>query len=345
MPINTLGRLTDPEQFGDIIVKVCQVQANPPPTTILAPPPAEFGLPNPTSSSPSPGTSPLGPLTSSGTSGNLTSNGTSSSLNSSGVPGRNAALLSTLRPATTPGTPLSGVSSSGGGSTGGGGTTPGGGTTTGGAMGGATGSATSGSLPGLSINSTTTAESNGAISATTMGRGPGPPAAAIVRLRDVARVELGAQQYTQACTFDGLPSVGLAVFQLPGTNALDVSDRVKAKMRELSRRFPADVDYRIGYDITPFIRESVDDVVHTLFEAVVLVGLVVLLFLQSWRAVIIPMVAVPVAIIGTFAVSGRGRLQPEQHLALWPGAGHRHRGGRRHCRRRERGALAGPRPV
>ena len=96
--------------------------------------------------------------------------------------------------------------------------------------------------------------------------------------------------------------MGIAVFQLPGTNALDVADRVKAKMKELKTRFPEGVDYEIAYDTTPFIRESVADVVKTLFEAVGLVGLVVLVFLQNWRSVLIPMIAVPVAIVGTFAV-------------------------------------------
>ena len=130
---------------------------------------------------------------------------------------------------------------------------------------------------------------------------PPRPAAGIVRLRDIGRVEMGAANYTQAQTFDGHQSVGIAVFQLPGTNALDVADRVKAKMRELKKRFPEGVEYDIAYDITPFIRESVADVVKTLFEAVGLVGLVVLVFLQNWRSVLIPMIAVPVAIIGTFA--------------------------------------------
>src|SRR5262249_46445371 len=95
--------------------------------------------------------------------------------------------------------------------------------------------------------------------------------------------------------------VGLAVRQLPGTNALEVAERVRARMNELQTRFPDGVEYRIGYDTTPFIRESVSDVGWTLFEAVVLVAAVVLLFLQNWRAALIPLVAVPVAIVGTFA--------------------------------------------
>ena len=96
--------------------------------------------------------------------------------------------------------------------------------------------------------------------------------------------------------------MGLAVFQLPGTNALDVGNRIRAKMEELKANFPEGVEYQIAYDTTPFIRESVLDVVRTLLEAVALVGLVVLVFLQSWRATLIPMIAVPVAIVGTFAV-------------------------------------------
>ena len=111
-----------------------------------------------------------------------------------------------------------------------------------------------------------------------------------------------AQNYNQSCIFDGRPSVGLSVYQLPGTNALDVAERVQAKMKELKTRFPDGVDYAIAYDTTPFIRESVADVFTTLLEAVVLVGLVVLVFLQDWRAMILPMIDVPVSLIGTLAV-------------------------------------------
>ena len=131
---------------------------------------------------------------------------------------------------------------------------------------------------------------------------PEEPATGIVRLRDVARIEMGAQNYNQSCTFDGHPSVGLSVYQLPGTNALDVADRVRAKMEELKTRFPDGVDYDIAYDTTPFIRESVCEVFKTLRDAVILVGLVVLVFLQDWRAMILPMIDVPVSLIGTFAV-------------------------------------------
>ena len=136
---------------------------------------------------------------------------------------------------------------------------------------------------------------------------PARAPAAILRpasfsLRDVARVELGAQNYNQSCTFDGHPSVGLSIYQLPGTNALDVADRVRAKMEELKSRFPDGVEYDIAYDTTPYIRESVNEVFKTLRDAIILVGIVVLVFLQDWRAMILPMIDVPVSLIGTFAV-------------------------------------------
>jgi hydrophobe/amphiphile efflux-1 (HAE1) family protein len=124
----------------------------------------------------------------------------------------------------------------------------------------------------------------------------------IVRLRDVARVTLGSQQYDQTCTLDGKPSVALSIYQLPGSNALDTASGVYAKMNELKTRFPEGLDYEIVYDTTPFIRESVDEVFHTLRDAVILVAIVVLAFLQNWRATLIPLIAVPVAIVGTFAV-------------------------------------------
>ncbi len=124
----------------------------------------------------------------------------------------------------------------------------------------------------------------------------------VVRLRDVARVELGAQNYDQICRLDRYPSVGLAIWQLPGSNALQVAQAVKAKMKELKESFPEGVDYKIAYDTTPFIEESVDEVFKTLRDAVILVAIVVLLFLQDWKAMILPMIDVPVSLIGTFAV-------------------------------------------
>jgi multidrug efflux pump len=123
-----------------------------------------------------------------------------------------------------------------------------------------------------------------------------------VYLRDVANIELGAQSYDQTCTLDGRPSVALSVYQLPGSNALDVAKRVKERMRQLKDRFPPGIDYDIVYDTTPFINESIKEVFETLFDAIVLVAVVVLVFLQNWRSALIPLVAVPVAIVGTFAV-------------------------------------------
>jgi multidrug efflux pump subunit AcrB len=128
------------------------------------------------------------------------------------------------------------------------------------------------------------------------------PSPAIVRLRDVARVEQGSQQYDQSCTLDGKPSVALNIYQLPGSNALDTASGVYAKMKELKTRFPDGLDYEIVYDTTPFISESVYEVFYTLRDAVILVAIVVLFFLQDWRAMILPMIDVPVSLIGTFAV-------------------------------------------
>jgi multidrug efflux pump len=124
----------------------------------------------------------------------------------------------------------------------------------------------------------------------------------VVRLRDVARVELGAKNSDIAARVNGKPCVSLAVFQLPDANALDTAVLVKNKIDELHARFPEGLDYEIRYDTTPFIQESIGEVVKTLREAVLLVAIVVLLFLQSWRSAIIPLIAVPVAIIGSFAV-------------------------------------------
>jgi multidrug efflux pump len=122
-----------------------------------------------------------------------------------------------------------------------------------------------------------------------------------VRLKDVTdRIELGAAAYDQTCTLNGRPSVALAIYQLPGTNAIETANKVKAKMEELRPRFPPGVEYQIVYDTTPFIQESVSEVFRTLVDAVVLVALVMLVFLQSWRSAIIPLAAVPVAVVGTF---------------------------------------------
>ena len=124
----------------------------------------------------------------------------------------------------------------------------------------------------------------------------------VVRLKDVARIELGSKNQDISCSVNLQPAITLAVFQLPDANALDVADVVKAKIEELKKSFPPGIDYQIRYDTTPFIRESIGEVYKTLFEAVILVAVVVLLFLQNWRSAVIPLVAVPVAVIGTFAV-------------------------------------------
>jgi multidrug efflux pump len=124
----------------------------------------------------------------------------------------------------------------------------------------------------------------------------------ITRLRDVARVEMGAADYSLRSLLDGKAAVAVPVFQAPGSNAITISDEVMKTMNELQTAMPDGVKYEIVYDTTQFVRASIDKVVHTLLEAIALVVLVVILFLQTWRASIIPLIAVPVSIIGTFAV-------------------------------------------
>jgi multidrug efflux pump subunit AcrB len=124
----------------------------------------------------------------------------------------------------------------------------------------------------------------------------------IVYLADVGRVDLGAKDYNVNSYLDGQPAVALAIFQLPGSNAVKTAHAVRDTMKNLSQAFPQDLEYTIVYDPTQFIEQSVEAVIHTLFEAVILVLIVVLVFLQTWRATIIPLLAVPVSLIGTFAV-------------------------------------------
>ncbi len=124
----------------------------------------------------------------------------------------------------------------------------------------------------------------------------------LVRLGDVGHAELGAKTYVNGSYLGGQPSVGIGVFQLPGANALQTAESVQAEMKRLSATFPPGLKYEIAYNPTTFIAESVHAVLHTLIEAIVLVIIVVLVFLQSWRATIIPLCAVPVSLIGTFAV-------------------------------------------
>jgi multidrug efflux pump subunit AcrB len=246
LPIDTLGRLADAEQFGNIIVKVGESQPLRPRSGVKA-------------------TSPAG-ATDGGT--------TTSDMTSGGATGGTGG----------------GANATGGANSGGGGTT-GGGADTGVIVGPS-------AAPRLKTNKTDKA----LVSMASTAQGSLNPSVSIVRLRDVARVEMGALNYNVTCTFNGGPSVGLNVYQLPGTNALDVADRVRAKMKELKKAFPAGLDYTIAYDTTPFIRESISEVFSTLRDAVFLVALVVLFFLQDWRAMILPMIDVPVSLIGTFAV-------------------------------------------
>jgi len=124
----------------------------------------------------------------------------------------------------------------------------------------------------------------------------------ITRLKDIARVELGSSQYALRSLLNNQPAVAIPIFQRPGSNAIEISNEVRGKMEELKKNFPQGMDYSIVYDPTIFVRGSIEAVVHTLFEALILVVLVVILFLQTWRASIIPLVAVPVSLIGTFAV-------------------------------------------
>ena len=129
-----------------------------------------------------------------------------------------------------------------------------------------------------------------------------PASGAVVRLRDVARVELGALQYSSSAYFGKDPTVVLAVFQMPGSNALDLQEQVKTKMEALAKRFPPDVAYAMHYDTTRFVSAAMRDVVITLIEALLLVVFVVYVFLQSWRTTIIPTIAIPVSLIATLAI-------------------------------------------
>lgn len=125
---------------------------------------------------------------------------------------------------------------------------------------------------------------------------------AITRLKDIARIELGQDAYSLRALLNGQTAVAIPIFQRPGANAIDLSDQVRATMAQLSKQFPQGVEYAIAYDPTVFVRGSIDAVIDTLLEAIVLVVIVVILFLQTWRASIIPLIAVPVSLIGTFAV-------------------------------------------
>jgi multidrug efflux pump len=320
--LDTLGRLTDPEQFGDVIVKVGGRPAilSPLGVPMAARSRAGTTAPPPVSMPPMSGSSMNGGSTGSGSTNGTSTDGSSTDSSSTGGTTNSSGSTGSSSPtstSTTGGTSMVGTTTTGGGTTGGGSTSGGGGTTAGaGATGGGatTLGGTAGGAGSTGDNTLTNTGitaggasaggtvGSGALTGGALGGGPPSPAAGLVRLRDVARIELGAQNYNQSCLFDGHPSVGLGIYQLPGTNALDVADRVRAKMEKLKQHFPDGVEYQIAYDTTPFIRESIWDVVKTLIEAVLVVGVVVLFFLQDWRAMILPMIDVPVSLIGTFAV-------------------------------------------
>ena len=128
------------------------------------------------------------------------------------------------------------------------------------------------------------------------------PDGRMMRLKDVARIEMGAKSVDVSCRLDGKESAGLAIFQLPDANALELDDRITAKMHELEKTFPKGVTWETQYDSTPYTRQCIAEVQYSLIDAIILVALVVLLFLQNWRSALIPLIAVPVAILGTFAV-------------------------------------------
>jgi multidrug efflux pump len=302
LPLDTLARLDQPEQFADIIVKT----SGPPPAI------SPTGVPMAASSI---GTS--SPTAAGATGGTLSSSSVSMMISPSGGLALTSPLPTAVAAIATGGT--AGASSAtgaivGGGNTAGGAASTGGATTSGSAESAAglnvnidaPGTTTGGGLSSSDITSADTSAGGtvGANSLTggVLGGGPPSPSTGLVRLRDLGRVDVGAQNYNISCRFDGMPSVGLGLYQLPGTNALDVAERVRAKMKELKSQFPDDVDYKIAYDTTLYIRDSIADVRHTLFLAVAIVGLVVLFFLQDWRAMVLPMIDVPVSLIGTFAV-------------------------------------------
>ena len=169
------------------------------------------------------------------------------------------------------------------------------------------------------------------------------PDGGIVRVRDVARIELGAQDYTLSGRINGKPGAIIAVYQLPGTNAVDAAKGVRKLMEEAKKRFPQDVDYVVSLDTTESVTEGIRDIVMTILIAIALVTVVVYLFLQGWRATLIPLLAVPVSLIGTFMLFPAVRILHQHALAVRPGAGDRPGGGRRDRRGGGGGAAHGRR--
>ena len=124
----------------------------------------------------------------------------------------------------------------------------------------------------------------------------------ITKFKDIGHAELAAADYSTAMTFDGKPAVAIAVFELPGANAIETANAIYARLKEMRPRFPQGVEYTIPYDTTLFVRDSMRDVIKTLMESVALVAFVVMIFLQNWRAALVPLLAIPVSLVGTFAV-------------------------------------------
>ena len=160
------------------------------------------------------------------------------------------------------------------------------------------------------------------------------PDGGIVRVTDVARIELGSQDYSVTGRLNGKPSAIIAIYQLPGSNAVDAANGVRKLIGEMKQRFPDDMDYTVALDTTRSVTEGIKEIVKTLLIALGLVILVVYLFLQGWRATLIPLLAVPVSLVGTFILLPRVRLLHQHAFSVWSGAGDRTRGGRRHRRRR-----------
>ena len=152
------------------------------------------------------------------------------------------------------------------------------------------------------------------------------PDGSVVRIKDVARVELGAQTYNVIGRYQGQPAAIIAVYQIPDTNALDAANGAKKLMADMSTKFPPDMTYAVALDTTLAVTAGMHEIEKTLVEALILVVLVVFIFLQGWRATLIPLVAVPVSLIGTFIFFPDVRLLHQHPLALRPGAGHRSRG-------------------
>ena len=161
------------------------------------------------------------------------------------------------------------------------------------------------------------------------------PDGSVIRVDDVARVEMGARSQDRYSRYNGAPAAAIGIYQSPGSNAVDVAKQVRDTMNTLATRFPADLTYNVFFDSTVFVTSTIVEVVRTLVIAIILVAIVVFLFLGKVRTTLIPLVAVPVSIIGTFAVLLHHRLFGQHGLPAGAGARHRHRRRRRHRRGRE----------